>query len=192
MGPPSHSIWDPQMLSEGGFMRPSHKILFFILFYKIRLGEETIRGHTIGTRTPLLTFGNVLSLSLSCAMIISLRSTIFSPSQGRTTLLHKITIYYMCSYSCDAFKWILFFWGISRCFQMNLKKSLGSYKKPRIKSFLLCTHTFWNHNFFIYLKPKKVFWNHNLPLHSFLRGSVISASALWQSRWINNMRRSLE
>lgn len=48
------------------------------------------KGHTIGTRMPLLTLGNEASLFLSCAIIISLRSSILSPSQGRTTLLDKI------------------------------------------------------------------------------------------------------
>ncbi|WVY94804.1 hypothetical protein V8G54_033892 [Vigna mungo] len=43
-------------------------------------------GVTIGTRMPLLTLGNEASCFLSCAIIISLRSSIFSPSQGRITL----------------------------------------------------------------------------------------------------------
>jgi hypothetical protein len=38
---------------------------------------------------PLLTLGNEASFFLSCAIIISFRSSILSPSQGRTTLLKK-------------------------------------------------------------------------------------------------------
>ena len=68
--------WDHPLIAYGT------QDTFFILFYKIRLGEETIRGHTTGTRTPLLTFGNVFPLTLCCAMIISLTSTTLSPSQG--------------------------------------------------------------------------------------------------------------
>lgn len=75
----------------------------FTIVHAIRMRQETITIHTIGTRIPLLTFGNMASLSLSCAIIISLRSTIFNPSQGRTTLLHKITIYYTLDKD-DAFK----------------------------------------------------------------------------------------
>lgn len=57
-------------------------------FMSNRIRGKIDRGHTTGTRTPLLTTGNDGSLSLSWATIISLRSSIFRPIQGRTTLLH--------------------------------------------------------------------------------------------------------
>lgn len=44
----------------------------------------------MGTSTPFVTFGSAAPFSLSCATIMSLRSIIFNPSQGRTTLLTKV------------------------------------------------------------------------------------------------------
>jgi hypothetical protein len=47
---------------------------------------------TIGTSTPFFTSGKALDFAFRCAMTIGLRSSIFKPSHGRTTLLHCILV----------------------------------------------------------------------------------------------------
>lgn len=63
----------------------------YLLGYKAAVWiSEAMKKLTTGTSTPLVTSGKETSLSLSCSMTMWLRSSIFRPSQGRTTLLPRV------------------------------------------------------------------------------------------------------
>lgn len=80
-----HSDYHTQ--KEKGNNKTKKKIIIMKIIIMKKNTNMCIKFPTIGINIPLLTSGNEAFFSLISVMIMSLRSIIFTPSHGRTTLL---------------------------------------------------------------------------------------------------------